>query len=478
VKLLVIDDNAELARNLVEIFFAEGYQVESAEDASAGLRLAQAGFDLALLDVRLPDTPGTTLLAQLKARAPDAEVIVMTANADLTSAIDSFKGGAFAYLSKPVVTEKLILTVARARERIEMRRRERELQAALESSEKTHREIVESVQALILGVDDDFVVRYANRATLEVIGYAPGELIGRDLRELLDLASAGPGERSAVLEEALESGSQILEQPLLHKDGSSRQIVWRWTRRIGSSWAYGIGTDVTRLRVLQQRTRVAEKLAAVGRLTAGLAHEIKNPLNAAILQLSLLSRLVSRLESEDRGPLEAPIDLVRAELHRLDRLLEDFLGFARPREYRKDQVDLGRLVLETVRLNEERARSSNKVIEANIEDRCLVVGDWHALEQVLVNLINNAFDASKSRISIRVRREGPHAVLLVEDDGPGIPREVMARMFEPFFTTKPNGTGLGTAIVHTILSGHGGQVSYSSPSGGGAIARVDLPLPD
>jgi signal transduction histidine kinase len=107
-----------------------------------------------------------------------------------------------------------------------------------------------------------------------------------------------------------------------------------------------------------------------------------------------------------------------------------------------------------------------------------VVGDWHALQQVLVNLVNNAIDACKTRILVRVLRDGAHAVVLVEDDGPGIPREVMARMFEPFFTTKPNGTGLGTAIVHTILSGHGGQVTYSSANGGGAIARVDLPLPD
>jgi PAS domain S-box-containing protein len=337
---------------------------------------------------------------------------------------------------------------------------------------------VESVQALILGIDDDFAIRFANRATHEVVGYTPAELIGRDLRELLDLSGAGPEMRSAMLDEALSSGSQIFEQALIHKDGSSRQIVWRWTRRTGSSWTYGIGTDVTRLRVLQQRTRVAEKLAAVGRLTAGLAHEIKNPLNAAILQLSLLSRLVGRLGKQDSEALDVPIDLVRTELHRLDRLLEDFLGFARPREYRKEQVDLGRLVRETVRLNEERARSSSKVLEARIEDPCLVIGDWHALQQVLVNLVNNAFDASRTRILIRVRREGAHGVLLVEDDGPGIPKDVLARMFEPFFTTKPNGTGLGTAIVHTILSGHGGQVTYSSATGGGAVARVDLPLPD
>jgi PAS domain S-box-containing protein len=378
------------------------------------------------------------------------------------------------------MTENLILTVERARERVEMRRESKKLEAALAASEKTHREVVENVQALIVGVDDALSIRFVNRASLEITGWNPEGLIGRSLSSLLVLHGESEAERRELIQRAIDRENEPQEIDLLHLDGSVRHLLWRWARpsqaNHGQRLIYGIGTDLTQLRAAQVQARVAEKLAAVGRLTAGLAHEIKNPLNAAILQLSLLARLIHQLSDREQERLGSPLELVRGELRRLDGLLEDFLAFARPREYRKNAVRLSVVAEDVVRLNQERAAGLGRTLELLVRDDCQVLGDANALRQVVVNLVNNALDAAKNKVRVVIRRDGARAVLDVEDDGPGIPQDVMARIFEPFFTTKPTGTGLGTAIVHTLVSSHGGQVSYLSPPGVGTVATVVLPV--
>src|SRR5690606_156130 len=125
-----------------------------------------------------------------------------------------------------------------------------------------------------------------------------------------------------------------------------RRVQMRWTRlaSAGEDQICGMGLDVTRQRELERKARTSEKLAAVGTLAAGLAHEIRNPLNAAGLQLSLLSRRIHKLPPEERGNLEQPLELVRTELSRLNSLLGDFLAFARPRDYARYPIDLSALV--------------------------------------------------------------------------------------------------------------------------------------
>ncbi|MBL8921542.1 MAG: response regulator [Myxococcaceae bacterium] len=230
-------------------------------------------------------------------------------------------------------------------------------------------------------------------------------------------------------------------------------------------------------RELARRAQVAEKLATVGTLTAGLSHEIRNPLNAAALQLSVLERRVRKLEPGVQGPLLDPLTLVRDEIRRLEHILQDFLQFARPLHLTIRQVDL-RLVLEKVlafiSTDAERRRVH---LTASIGHPALIAGDADQLRQVFMNLLLNAFDAAPEQGEVRLTTEtdGDVVEVHVDDSGPGVPSEQLQRIFEPFFTTKSKGSGLGLPITHAIVSQHGGTLTVSRGPLGGARFTVSLP---
>jgi len=235
-------------------------------------------------------------------------------------------------------------------------------------------------------------------------------------------------------------------------------------------------------RELARRAQVAEKLAAVGTLTAGLSHEIRNPLNAAALQLQLLQRRANKVADEAlRVKLSEPIELVLVELGRLTTMLDDFLGLARPQEVERDHVELRELVHDVTRLQAPLCATHGIAIEEELEAGLVVLGDRHRLQQVLVNLVVNAREAMLghalgTRITIVSRREQERAVIEVHDEGPGLKSDAPNDPFTPFVTTKAAGTGLGLAIVRKIARMHGGDVFLENGSRGGAVARLVLPV--
>lgn len=223
----------------------------------------------------------------------------------------------------------------------------------------------------------------------------------------------------------------------------------------------------------------AQRMAAVRTLTAGLSHEIRNPLNAASLQLAVLERRVRKLPSaEQTGPLE-PLALVREEIRRLDHLLEDFLQFARPRTMRQDPVPMETLVGRVVDLLATDAEGRGVKLRLEIEAGLEARGEELRLREVVMNLVLNALDASprggEVRVSVR-RVTADQLELRVDDEGAGVSQELRERIFQPFFTTKPAGSGLGLAIVQSIVGQHGGAVRLEESGGGGASFRVRLPL--
>jgi len=221
-----------------------------------------------------------------------------------------------------------------------------------------------------------------------------------------------------------------------------------------------------------------QRMAAVGTLTAGLSHEIRNPLNAAGLQLAVLERRVRRLPSNEQAEALEPLVLVRDEIRRLDHLLEDLLQYARPRELQRQPVDVGPLVDRVSQLLVSDAETRGVTIAQQVEPGLRVMGDEDRLREVIINLVLNALDASERGGEVRVgaRALGPVEVeLWVEDDGPGVAPEEREKVFQPFFTTKAQGTGLGLAIVHAIVTQHRGSLRLESSATGGAAFRVRLP---
>ncbi|EDM77742.1 sensor histidine kinase / response regulator [Plesiocystis pacifica SIR-1] len=228
-------------------------------------------------------------------------------------------------------------------------------------------------------------------------------------------------------------------------------------------------------RKLERRARIAEKLAAVGTLSAGLAHEIRNPLNAASLQLQLLERRVKKV-SEDVKLLE-PVGLVQAEIARLSNLVDEFLRFARPADLQLRPVHLDELIKRVVGLLTPEAERAGIDLFATLSPEVgAIEGDAAKLEQVLLNLVRNSIEALEvtgSEIELSTARgEGGMAELSIRDDGPGIPSEIVSRIFEPFFSTKPMGTGLGLAITHSLIQQHGGSIEVRCEEGTQILIRL------
>jgi two-component system sensor histidine kinase HydH len=231
--------------------------------------------------------------------------------------------------------------------------------------------------------------------------------------------------------------------------------------------------------VQRERSTLHDRLASMQTLTAGLAHEVRNPLNAAKLQLELLDRRLRRTVDDDR--LLEPSRLVHHEIERLTQLLNEFLDFARPAQLVAGEHDLVAIARHVIELERARADARQVTIDFQVTaDRVIAWADAARIHQVLINLVENALEAVPlgGHIELRVAGAvGGGAILTVVDDGPGIPPETLARIYEPFFSTKEGGTGLGMAIVHSLVELHGGTVDINTAASGTEVTVRLAPRP-
>jgi signal transduction histidine kinase/FixJ family two-component response regulator len=471
-RVLVVDDNRPLAENLVELFEDLDVEGRVATTAAEALEAIQDRTALAVVDVGLPDASGLQLLRSLRAANPNGEVILMTGQGSLETAIAAVRHGAYAYLLKPVDTDELLTLVERALAQVQLRAERTSLARALAASEALYRGVVDHVEAWIVGIDREDRVALMNRRASE----------GLEQSGLAENGTGAPVERlfGAPFAEALVAarGGETAPFELTHGE---RVVRWQLTAVAEARTVVDVlalGLDVTEQRALERRNARAEAMAAIGVLTTGLAHEIRNPLNAAGLQLQLLSRRLRKLEleGEQGDALGEPVALVRRELSRLSSLLDDFLGLARPTVLRAEPVDLGELVRHVVSLLTPLCAEKGVQLEARVTEDLVAEVERGRIEQVLTNLVGNACDAVESGGSIAVAlgpAEGA-VELVVGDSGPGF-GEAPEKLLQPFFTTKSAGTGLGLTIVRRIAEMHGGELSLGASALGGAEVRMRLP---
>jgi hypothetical protein len=228
---------------------------------------------------------------------------------------------------------------------------------------------------------------------------------------------------------------------------------------------------------MASRLDVAARLGAISRITSGVAHEIKNPLNAIVLRLDLLRAQLGAGVSEEQ--LAAEIDILSKEAMRLDRVVKTFLDFSRPVEVRFEDVDLAALTAEVVELVMPQARAASIAIEfAPSDGQARIRGDADLLKQAVLNLVTNAIEAMKAggAIELRVKRaESGHVALEVADNGPGIPEELKDKVFQLYFTTKTRGSGIGLAMTFRAVQLHNGTIAFTSQAGCGVTFRLEFP---
>jgi PAS domain S-box-containing protein len=484
-RVLIVDDNAELVDTLRKVIAsgAPGLAIETAANGSAALLMAQKGFDVAIVDVKLPDVSGIDLIKPLRAVSPLSEVLLLTGFASVDAAIGALRSGAFAFVLKSFRPEELISIVEQAIGKVQLKREREEL-------ERRYRDLVEVTDVLLIALEADDTVTLMNRQAASLAGSAPDQAFGRPFLETWIAAEDRATLRAALAETRDPAFTRAVEVEAGFGDpalaaAQRRRVRWHLSRsQDPRAIVYGVGIDVTERRALEKRAADAEALSAMGELAMNLAHEIRNPLNAAVLQLHLLNRNLDRLEADEptRAALKDRVRIVGDEVGRLNRLLTEFLELARPRGIGREPVHLPRLVDEVLDLEEESAKGRGvRIVRDLPRDGCVALGDREKLKQVTINVVVNALEAMKQGgvLTARVRPSSDgreRVVMTIEDTGPGIDPDVLASVFDPFFTTKEAGTGLGLSIVRKIVDQHGGDVAIESERGHGARVTVSIPI--
>ena len=314
----------------------------------------------------------------------------------------------------------------------------------------------------------------ATPAVERFLGDAPSNLVHRSAQELF----AGAAPLHSLLREAFESRQSLVWNTIemqgdsLSRVAISAQFVEEAGERIGCLVTL---RDASTRAAIEDQIDTTTKLAALGRLMSGVAHEVKNPLNAMVLQLEILK---SKLE-EQGETVKPHIEILSAEIRRLDRVVKTFLDFTRPVEIRRTETDVESLVREVFALAEPHARRNNVQLVFEPQDSLARVSlDRDLLKQALLNLVMNGCQAMPSGGQLRVspRTESHRLELQISDQGVGIPAEARQNIFSLFYTTKPGGTGVGLAMAFRILQLHNGSIDFSSEVNRGTTFRLSLPV--
>jgi PAS domain S-box-containing protein len=351
------------------------------------------------------------------------------------------------------------------------------LERRLAITEARYQAIIENAAVLVIAIEADGKVALFNRRAEDITEHSRDEALAMNMFDSV-CHPLHRDDLSRAVQTAL-SGKAVpaFNGRIVTATGAERWIRWHITTlaTAGAPLACAIGVDTTEERALELRTKRAENLASLGTLAAGLAHEIRNPLNAAKLQLLLVERRLARIGIEDSSGAMDAARVVRDELQRLAVLVEDFLAFARPTELRVAGGNLSETAKNVVSFLAPVAAEAGVSVALDSNADVFARYDEERMKQVLINLLRNAIEAAgrDGTAAVGVFREAETAVIEVTDTGAGLPDGIS--IFEPFTTTKEAGTGLGLPIVHRIISDHGGQM-WPLRRDNRTVFRVELPI--
>jgi two-component system NtrC family sensor kinase len=341
-----------------------------------------------------------------------------------------------------------------------------------DAGRRSWRDVVDAIAPALCIVDESGSIRRANQAFSDLVGVAPVAVVGRAWQELL------PADWCADVQRLLSAAGELSEIELRRGDDAYAASSVPFTSGNQANVVL-LFDDRTERRRLQDQLIQSEKMSAVGQLIAGIAHDLNNPLASVVGFADFLAE-----RPDVPAGLREPLGVIREEAERASNIVRSLLSFARKQDRRRQPTPLRPLLEATLLLlrNELMARGVESRLEVE-PDLPAPAADANQLQQVLVNLINNAAQAIASTgrpgtIRIRARSWLDGVAIDVIDDGPGMSEELAARVFDPFFTTKPegHGTGLGLSISHGIVKEHGGRITLRTEKGRGATFTVQLPV--
>ena len=345
----------------------------------------------------------------------------------------------------------------------------------LSRSQRFLADVLDSMPGALVAFGTDARALSLNRTAQDLLGFEEASAVGLDAGTLLG------DEADEQIAHTLSTGKPAVGRELMLRTASGAPLPVRLTTsrlRDEQDHAYGaLATflDLTPLRAAEERARQMDQLAALGRFTSSVAHEIRNPLTGIGMGVGRLAKALA-----DRPAEAEHLEFVRNEIKRLDRIVQQLFDVTHPRK-----LDLNPRPLE------DTVRRAERSLEALFDEKGLRVDceveaglppaphDADQMQQVFINLLKNAAEASPqgAHVHVKLARGRPGAVLAsVSDEGSGIDAQTRQTLFEPFFTTKPKGTGLGLYVTHEIVKRHGGTLAVRSEPGHGATFTLELPL--
>jgi two-component system cell cycle sensor histidine kinase/response regulator CckA len=541
-RVLVVDDERSLRRTFALFLRDDGHEVETAEDVDQALAtLEKAGekagdrsgdngepsgqFDVVVSDIILPRRSGVSLMEAIAERWPDIKVILVTGEPTVETAASAVRSGAYDYISKPVSSSKIRKVVASAarvksllddnrrlqaendRQRAELARlvevrtaEVRDTREALAITQQRIGRIASNIPGVLLQFerrrDGEFVFTFMADSAIATFGIKPQDVLA-DSRALLDRVH--PEDREDLRESLARSAESLSlwtwEGRIMLPSGDVRwfQAQSRPIQADGDTIVWdGVMLDMSERKDLQARLMLSDRMASIGTLAAGVAHEINNPLTYVLANLHILGKRAEKAMRADQD------DSARDQLcsqDTLQLLRETADGARRVRDIARDlktfsrssdevhPVDVRQVLDSSVRMaiNEIRHRAR---LERSYLDVPMVLANSSRLGQVFLNLIVNAAQAipegaAEDNLIHLTTKIGPdgHALVIVSDTGSGIEKRMLERIFEPFVTMKPVGvgTGLGLYICRDIIHHIGGVIEVESELGKGTSFIVKLP---
>ena len=455
-KVLVVDDDAQMLRSISDILRLGGYSAVVAGSGSEAIDLTRKmtfGPAVALVDLKLPDMDGIELVGRLREIAGLTEVVILTGNASVDSAVRALRENSNDYLVKPVQPEHLIGTIERAAERWQRRRAEE----GMRESQDRLRLIFDHVSDALYIADDAGRIIDANPAACMLSGESLEQIQTRNMTDVLP-----------------QNGTHSLDV----RSTAFAPGVLVYTVR-----------DLTRQRKLEDQLMQAQKMEAVGQLAGGVAHDFNNLLTV-IMSYSSLLLADAAPDATDRDDIQAISDAAA----RAAGLTRQLLAFSRKQVLQLQAVNVNAVVTDIEKML-RRLIGEDISLSTHLDpDLALISADPGQLEQVLLNLAVNARDAMPDGGALTLTTDnadlseehsnrhmgaapGKYIMLAVTDTGTGMTKEVQQRLFEPFYTTKGagKGTGLGLATVHGIVKQLGGDVYVYSEVGHGTTFKVYFP---
>jgi len=361
----------------------------------------------------------------------------------------------------------------------------REAEIALQESEKRFRDLVENSLTGISIVQNTQVI-FQNQEQERLLGVLPRSNI------LGDFKNIHPDDVGKVKNLSQEINSGRIKRLDIdfrlypgNKDEEEINMKWVYCRAMlidyGSKEAILVNMiDMTKTRALEQMLIIQDKMASLGRVAAGIAHEIRNPLSGVNIYLNTLEKIYDK--AENHAKVERIFGQIKSASNKIESVIRRVMDFSKPSEPKISEIDINFPIKEAIHLTAITMRKSEiKIEQALAENLPSCYADPNLIEEMVLNLVNNAADAmrnfkGKKEIIITSALINDNIVVKVSDSGPGVPEGIRAKIFDPFYTTKHDSTGIGLSLCHRIANDHGGTLSMKTSELGGAEFRIEIPI--